>query len=277
MLVLPEAMLEKWRGSDVYRLLATLDGRVYREKDGRKTFRFPFQGKHYYAKLHLGIGWKKFLGRLIRFRWPVTGARNEWQAIQRLEALGVKTMRLVGYGQEGWNPARLKSFVITEELAGTKSLEDYCRRWQTRPPTHRLKKNLIGEVARIARTLHENGMNHRDFYICHFLLDIGSSEETADPDRLRLFLIDLHRVQIRRHTPKRWRIKDVAALYFSSMDIGLTRRDLLRFVRQYESQPLKKALSRHGAFWRRVEKRGQSFHREYIRKERHRPKTEPSA
>ena len=88
MLVLPEALEKKWRGMDVYSILSSLEGKIYREKDGRKTFRFPFQGKHYYAKLHLGIGWKKLLGRIIRFRLPVIGAQNEWRAIQRIEVGG---------------------------------------------------------------------------------------------------------------------------------------------------------------------------------------------
>jgi hypothetical protein len=43
-------------------------------------------------------------------------------------------------------------------------------------------------------------------------------------------LIDLHRAQLRKKTPRRWVVKDVAGLYFSVMDIGLTQRDLFRFV-----------------------------------------------
>ena len=32
-----------------------------------------------------------------------------------------------------------------------------------------LKRVLVQRIATIARTLHGAGMNHRDFYLCHFL------------------------------------------------------------------------------------------------------------
>ena len=268
MLVIPESWKPLWGDQDVFSWLLAIEGKVYREKDGRKTFSFSLEGRNYYAKVHRGIGWKRLISDLLKFRVPVIGAQNEWKAIQLLEKLGIQTMRLVGYGKTGWNPARLKSFVITEELTGTTSLEDYCHRWRLSPPPYRLKKALIQKVAHIARALHQNGMNHRDFYICHFLLDDSSVSSTATRDQLILYLIDLHRVQFRRQTPTRWLIKDIAALYFSSMDIGLTRRDLLRFIREYKNEPLPIALQRHQSFWRRVEKRGRAFYQEYIRKGR---------
>jgi heptose I phosphotransferase len=55
-------------------------------------------------------------------------------AYERLTELGVDTMRAVAYGERGSNPARRQSFMITEELAPTISLEDFaatgatCRR-----------------------------------------------------------------------------------------------------------------------------------------------------
>ena len=62
------------------------------------------------------------------------------------------------------------------------------------------------------------------------------------PEHLKLSLIDLHRAQIREQTPRRWRDKDLASLYFSALDIGLTRRDLLRFLRIYFNRPLRSIL-----------------------------------
>jgi len=60
----------------------------------------------------------------LQFRLPVLGARNEWLAIQRLQRLDIDTMTLVGYGERGSNPAQRQSFVITEALEETVSLED---------------------------------------------------------------------------------------------------------------------------------------------------------
>ncbi len=261
MLVLPEVWLRRWKGRDIFEQIFALQGDVYKRKDRRKTFCFAFNGSHYFAKLHYGVGWKEIIKNLAQLRMPVLSARNEWQAVKHLDALGVNTTPLVGYGKRGWNPARIQSFVITEALADTESLEDFCRDWAASPPDPALKKALIEEVARIARLIHEHGMNHRDLYICHFLIDIAGGRKKIDPRDIKLYLIDLHRMQKRRHLPRRWRIKDLAALYFSSMDTGLTQRDLLRFVRAYEGRPLRESLKDRRLFWRRVKRRADRLYR----------------
>ena len=151
--------------------LLSLQGEIYRQQPGRRTLRFQCDGRGYFLKAHEGVGWREIFKNLFSLRLPVIGARNEWRAIRRLDALGVDTMRLVGYGRKGLNPARQRSFVVTEELANTISLEDFCREWPTNPPPLTVKRALLNRVADMARTLHANGVNHRDFYICHFLLD----------------------------------------------------------------------------------------------------------
>lgn len=266
MLVLPKAWIERWHVRDPFDQLFAIDGTVYREQSGRRTLRFNLTGKNYYAKLHHGVGWKRIIKELLQLRLPVLSAQTEWQSIQRLEQLGVKTMHLVGYGKRGWNPARLQSFVITEELANTISLEDFCRNWPKSPPSFALKRALITKVAEIARTLHEHGINHRDLYICHFLLDISAGQDTIDLNHLQLYLIDLHRVQIRRRIPRRWRVKDIASLYFSSMDIGLTKRDLLRFIRVYQDKPLRRSLEEDKRLWHQIKRRAIALYRKIHRK-----------
>ncbi len=270
MIRLPQSWLKRWQGRDPFEEIFALKGTVYREKKGRRTLEFVLGGKHYFAKLHWGTGWLKLISNRIRFRPPELGAENEWRAIRRLEALGIPTTPLVGYGRRGRNPARMRSFVITKALRETISLEEVCEKWPESPPDCTLKRTLIARVADIARTLHENGMNHRDLYICHFLLDISMGLEHIDPRNPILHLIDLHRVQFRHRTPVRWRIKDVAALYFSSMEIGLTRRDLYRFMKRYRNMPLRETLSADKSFWTGVVRRGVAFYEEYQRKDRRR-------
>ncbi|MDH3999443.1 MAG: hypothetical protein OET90_11480, partial [Desulfuromonadales bacterium] len=58
----------------------------------------------------------------------------------------------------------------------------------------------------------------------------------------------------RQKTPRRWILKDLAGLYFSSMDIGLTTRDLLRFVKNYNRLNLSDGFRREKAFWSDVVK-----------------------
>ena len=243
-LVLDEPWRSLWAGKDPFVAVEALEGEVFRELEGRRTLRTEVAGRGYFVKIHHGVGWAEMLKNLLSLRLPVLGAQNEWRAIQRLRELGVDSMRAVAYGQRGHNPARRRSFLVTEELAPTVSLEDYSLDWVELPPPVRLKRVLITRVAEMARRMHAGGVNHRDFYICHFLLHL---DPPPTAERLRLSLIDLHRAQVRARTPRRWRDKDLAALYFSALDIGLTSRDLLRFVAAYFARPLRHVLSEETA------------------------------
>ncbi|MES2217427.1 MAG: lipopolysaccharide core heptose(I) kinase RfaP [Pseudomonadota bacterium] len=239
-------------GDKLFDQLMTLQGKIYRELEGRRTQRIEFNGQGYFIKQHFGIGWKEIFKNLFQCRLPILSARNEWLALQRLPKLDVATMQVAGFGSRGINPARRQSFLLTAELTDVISLEDFCKNWRVQPPPVLLKRALIKEVARIARVLHMNGINHRDFYICHFLLAQSSIESGA----LKLFLIDLHRAQIRSETPVRWIIKDLAGLFFSSKDSGLTSRDLLRFIREYRMRPWRETLFCEWTFWKKVKQRG---------------------
>jgi len=265
MIELRDDLRRHFAGSDdaVFDRIMALEGEVYRSLAGRRTLRFTAGGKKFFAKLHQGVGWWEIVKNLLMLRWPVLGARDEWRAIRRFEELGVATMTIAGFGERGVLPSRRQSFLVTDELAGTISLEDFCREWPTAPPPAGLKRGLIEKVATIAKTLHNNGVNHRDFYICHFLLELATLREPYRADRLTVYVIDLHRVQIRARTPRRWIEKDVAALHFSSMDIGLTLRDRLRFVRHYQDRPLRQVLAEEQEFWSGVERKAQRLYRQH--------------
>jgi heptose I phosphotransferase len=237
-----------------------LEGEVFRQVEGRRTLRFELGGKGYFIKTHSGVGWREIFKELSQGRLPILGAENEYRAIKRLPELGIKTMRLAGYGKRGWNPAQQESFVITESLDKRESLEDFCVKWPKSPPDFKLKRLLIDKVAEVARGLHENGLNHRDLYICHFLLEEDRLPEFLAAGEVQLELIDLHRMQFREQTPYRWKVKDVAALHFSSMDIGLTKKDLFRFVRLYSGKGLRQTLTEEKDFWREVQKRAEALY-----------------
>lgn len=269
MIVLPSSWQQQWQGRDYFDVVLSLEGDEFRNMDGRRTFRFEKDGRGYFAKVYTGLGWKRILKSLLTFRRPpVLSAANEWRAIRRLEELHVDTMTLVGYGERGANPARRQSFIITEELTPTESLEDFCRNWANEPPPVALKRALVKKLAHISKQLHDHGVNHRDYYLCHFLLDLSMGREHLRADNLTLYLIDLHRVQFRRRLPQRWRLKDLAALYFSSMEIGLTQRDLYRFIQTYTGLPLRHALQEYASLWQRIARRGDQLMARYNRKYR---------
>jgi len=260
----PEFAAQLPTGIGTFDYLMNLDGEMFRDIDNRRTLRFTLNNKRYFLKAHNGVGWKEIFKNLLTLRLPVLGARNEWRAIQTLTQLGVDTMTLVAWGERGLNPACKQSFVVTEALENTESLEDFCMDWETNPPATksqlRLKRALIYKVATMARRMHASGINHRDFYLCHFLLDVSGELLSCPPEALRLSLIDLHRVQIRKRTPLRWVVKDIGGLYFSAMRIGLTRRDLYRFMAVYRNATLRNTLQEDGKFWSRCHLRACSLY-----------------
>ena len=267
MLILPPEWEKLWRDTDPFEQIFSLQGQEFRNMDGRRTLRFELMGQRCFVKMYSGLGWKKIINNFLRMQsLPVTTARNEWLAIDRLRKLNVETMTAVAYGERGFSPATRKSFLVTEELEHTESLEDFCRDWPTQPPPPLLKRALIKRVAQISRRLHQSGLNHRDYYLCHFLLDISNGRDQVDPDNLHLYLIDLHRVQMRRRLPYRWRLKDLAGLYFSSLDIGLTARDYCRFISCYTDRPLRQALRHDARLWRHIKRRGEKLQRRFQRK-----------
>jgi len=237
--------------------IAGLSGETYREVKDRRTFKFLLHGKAYFAKVHLGVGWIEIVKNLLQLRLPVLGASNEYDAIRRLEQLNVETMKAVAFGSEGLNPARIRSCLITESLECTISLEELVL---ANKHTMGLKRQLLHRVGAIAKTLHENGVNHRDFYICHFLLP----EKTLQSGNLdHLHLIDLHRAQLRSGlVPRRWREKDIAGLLFSAADSGLTRTDIMRFIQSYSGRDYRARWPTDRIFWRRVVKKA---HRLYFK------------
>ena len=108
----------------------------------------------------------------------------------------------------------------------------------------------------MARTIHQSGANHRDFYLCHFLLQRAYDNGELSIEKSKLYVIDLHRMQIRRETPERWKLKDISGLRFSCLaliDSGvLTQRDLYRFMSTYLGAPLRDAWSGYRSFWGEV-------------------------
>ena len=242
---------------DPFDAVMNLDGEVVRAIDGRRTFRFQLGGRWYFAKTHNGMPWPRILRKLLQLRVPVLGAEQEWAAIHRLRELGIATTPPVAFGRRHqWNPARRQSFVVTADLGRTITLENECLGWPQRPPAAHFQLRLIHEVARIARTLHEDGLHHRDFYLCHFRLDLNGTDPRTDRAApLRLHLMDLHRVQRLQRLSTRARVKDIGGLYFSAMDIGLRDRDLFRFMRLYTGKPLRRTLEEDADFWRAVTER----------------------
>ena len=229
---------------DPFRRVAELAGEEFRKVKTRRTFRVELEGRGFFVKHHLGVGWREIFKNWLVFKRPVLGALDEFRALKRLRELGVPTMTPAACGCRGKNPAKLESFLITEELSGMVDLETLAKTWQETPPPPGAREKLLRAVAESVRRMHRGGVNHRDCYLCHYL-----TPENAGEFGKTVYVIDLHRAQLRRRVPKRYLVKDLAGLCFSSLDAGLTRREALRFIRIYAGRPLGEELKERAGFW----------------------------
>lgn len=248
--------------------LLNCTGVEHRHVKHRRTVEFEIGGRRYFIKIHRACGWREIFKDLFQLRPPIVSARNEREAIERLQKLGVSTLKIAGKGLRGKNPARRESFLVTEAMGGMINLEKFPQSFNVSGRQKiLLKRALLKKIAFIARVMHENGINHRDFYLCHFLVKDRDWKNWKPADELDLVLIDLHRAQIRAHVPERWLVKDLGGLLFSAMDCGLTQRDLLRFVKIYSQQRLQDGSASEQAFWRQVLRNARKLYRDFHKKE----------
>ncbi len=205
----------------------TADAAVAKKlRTDRITLRFTLNDngieRAFYIKRHIRSSWKEYIKPLLRLTWPILGARNEWNAILDFHEIGLPTMMPVAFGESGSD-----SFLITEALENCVKLSALNSDCEILPPSTETRGRLIRDVAKIARTMHEAGFHHQDFYTGHLLLSRSTPGQ--------IYVIDLGRVQKRKRLSRRWIVKDLAQLDFSVAASPLER---LRFLREYLGRSL---------------------------------------
>jgi hypothetical protein len=147
----------------------------------------------------------------------------------RLAENGLPVPRPVAYGHEPGFFGGKRSFAMLEELSDADALERILPRWSENEEYYRIlkdKKGLIKKVAELTGNLHRSGFFHRDLYLSHIFLGIDRDGEE------QLSLIDLQRIFKPPFRKRRWIVKDLAQLYFSSREL-FTKKDMVRFLHEY--------------------------------------------
>lgn len=253
-------------GADPFEWFLQGGGEVHRHIKNRLTYEVRLGKLHFYVKRHLGCGWGEVLKEWYRLRKPVVSARTEWEGAAILAAAEVRVPKVLGKGERGRYPHAIESFVVLDALEDCETLEHFKDGWMDYTGSRwvTLKRALIDEVARMGHTMHGQGINHRDFYINHFLINRDLIRNWRPSQSIPLNLIDLHRVQHRPYVPTRWLIKDLASLLFSALDVGLTSADTGRYLRVYLGSDWKASLRENHKLWQatitRACKLYQSFH-----------------
>jgi len=163
-----------------------------------------------------------------------------------LARAGIKTPKAISYGEQWGVFFEKRSFIITEELPNAESLEQKlpdCFRNRSDPKNLRQQRSFIERLGQFAKKFHTTGYRHRDFYLAHiFYSDDGS-----------FFLIDLQRAFRPRILAERFRMKDIAQLYYSAPGSAFSRTDRLRFYKSYAGK-------------RFLDRRDKAFIRKVVRK-----------
>ena len=166
------------------------------------------------------------------FNYPVFSGPQELRNLRRLAA--------AGQADTGW---RRRSFVALAALPG-QPLDQLGV-----SPVPAVRRQRAAELAALVQALHAAGCWHKDLYLCNVFWDPAAG----------LGLLDCERVD---HdpagVPRRWRVKDLAALASSAPGgrHGWTCADRLRFLRAYLGD---EAWSRDGKalaedVWRKAER-----------------------
>ncbi len=158
-------------------------------------------------------------------------AALDLKPLLELPSHGIATPRVVAFGDQWTGPFEKRSVIITEQLPDAESLE------RKRPvffqditlnTSRQSKRVFITSLAQWIARFHALGYCHRDLYLSHIFYDSEG----------QFYLIDLTRVFKPQLLKRRYLVKDLAQLYYSTPADCVSRTDLLRFYRAYTEQPL---------------------------------------
>ncbi|HEV2295544.1 MAG TPA: lipopolysaccharide kinase InaA family protein [Tepidisphaeraceae bacterium] len=169
-------------------------------------------------------------------RRGMSPARDEVEGLRLLEANGIPTVKLVGFGHvpDG------RSFIITEDLSGFAAADQLI---QSGGATF---EALCPATADLAGALHDKALHHRDLYLCHFFAKVENG-------KVEIRLIDAGRVARLPRWPfgGRWIVKDLSQFWYSAQQLGVPeparRAWLERYARRRglpSADPLRHAIER---------------------------------
>ena len=169
------------------------------------------------------------LGNWLAARSRISCGVFGFKSASELAAGGINTPKTLFYGGQWGAFFEKRSFIITEKIPNAESLERKLPDCFNGPATVeklRVRRIFITQLAAFIRKFHETNYRHRDLYLSHiFYSDSGD-----------FYLIDLARAFKPIVWRRRFRIKDIAQVYYSARSQYFSRTDRLRFYVSYTGQ-----------------------------------------
>jgi heptosyltransferase-2 len=166
------------------------------------------------------------LGNWLSARRRISCGLFDFEPTTKLTAAGVNTPKIISYGEQWGIFFEKRSFIVTEKIPDAESLERRLPDCFNAPATIenlKLRRNFIAQLAAFVKKFHETNYRHRDLYLSHIFYD----------DNGRFYLIDLARAFKPGLFAERFRIKDVAQVYYSVQGSYFSKTDRLRFYLGY--------------------------------------------
>jgi len=140
---------------------------------------------------------------------------------EKLRKFDINTPLTIAYGEKWGGIFEKQSFIITEKIPDSLSLEE-----KLPDSFFKNRKKFIKNLAGFVRKFHNTGFRHRDLYLCHIFCNRQE----------QFTLIDLNRAFKPFAFSQKYLIKDLAQLYYSSPGDTVTKADRLRFFLAYQQK-----------------------------------------
>jgi heptose I phosphotransferase len=144
-------------------------------------------------------------------------AFDEWDSLLAFHRHNLPTMIPLAVARQGAKTCIL-TLGITDYRRASHLFEEFTAKDNKR------KEKLILKIADLAGKMHSEGMAHQDFYLVHIFVKENNNDE--------IFLIDLQRTIKQNQLSERWRIKDLAQIYFSAEPF-INTKDTVLFWQRY--------------------------------------------
>ena len=189
------------------------------------------------------------LSRKLKDVFRSSKAAKEWIAGDRLLELGVKTPVPLAVGGRRRFRFLQESFLITEEVTGSKTLSPYLAVFAPPPSKEKIKekRDFISRLAREVGRIHNQGFFHGSLSVANVLV------RKTPQGNMSFYFLDLGYAKAQRMVSPYQKVKDLATLS-KRIPSFITKTDKLRFFRVYcKETGLTKADA--GRYLKRIENR----------------------
>jgi heptose I phosphotransferase len=167
-----------------------------------------------YIKRYSRIPAKEIIKQAFSGKFHTFDAVHEWNALRAFHRAELNTMVPVAVAAPGGGRSCNLTLGIDGYVKAEQLFKDFT------PADGPRKKALIGKIAELAGKMHAAGFAHQDFYLVHMFV-----KENEDDN---IYLIDLQRLIMQKKLHRRWRVKDLAQLFFAARPY-VSETDIRRF------------------------------------------------